>query len=183
METTNIYLYKALDAYPYELVEAVEAINYALSYEPNNAQALFLMGRLHAEQLQEIDTAIDYYEAALASEINLVKAYPYYLDALIKNEALETAHKFLVFALTIKAADKALLTFYKGAVLEKEQAFKAAIKAYKEAKKLALNSDFVSFADRQIVRVKGKLPKKKKAKKKSSKNKKKSNKNKKKGDK
>ncbi|MEP2937620.1 MAG: hypothetical protein ABJL86_01830 [Gilvibacter sp.] len=174
-----MYLYKAIDAYPYDLQEAVEALNYALSYEPNNAHALFLMGRLYAEQLQEVETAIDYYEAALASEINLIKAYPHYLDALIKNEMLDEAQKFLDFAMTVNAADKPLLIYFKGITLEKKGELKAAIKTYKCAKKLALNGDFVRFANAQIERVKGKMPKKKKSKKK----KKKSNKNKKKGDK
>ena len=113
METTNMYLIKALDAYPYSLEEALESLNYALSYEPENAQALFLMGRFYAEQLQDLDNALGYYEAALASEINLNKAFPYYLDALIKNEDLDTAQKFLDFALTVPAADKALLTYFK----------------------------------------------------------------------
>lgn len=179
METTNMYLYKAIDAYPYDLQEAVEALNYALSYEPNNPQALFLMGRLYAEQLQEVNTAIEYYEAALANEIDLVKAYPYYLDALIKNEMLAEAQKFIDFAMTVNAADKPLLIYFKGITLEKAGELKAAIKAYKAARKMALNSDFVSFANTQIERVKGKMPKNKKSKNK----KKKSNKNKKKGDK
>lgn len=42
--TTDKYIFQALDAYPYNLEETVESLNYALSYDDKNAVALCLMG-------------------------------------------------------------------------------------------------------------------------------------------
>ena len=183
METSNLYVYKALDAFPYDLEQTMESLNYALAYEPENVQALFLMGRVHSELLGLYPEAIAYFQAALTSNVEFQKLYPYYVDALIKNEDFTQAKTFLDFAVTVKGADKPVLTYFNGVLLEQSGAFKQAIKTFKVAKKLALNGNYVSFMESQISRVKAKLPKKKKAKKKRKRNKKKNKaKHKKKGD-
>ena len=53
----NNYLYRALEAYPWELEKAIEALNYALSYDPENVQALCLMAKVMSEQLGENEQA------------------------------------------------------------------------------------------------------------------------------
>ena len=53
----NNYIFKALDAYPYELEKATEAINYALSYNEKDTMALCLKGRIYAETLKDYDKA------------------------------------------------------------------------------------------------------------------------------
>jgi len=159
-----MYLYKALDAFPYDLEQTMESLNYALSYQPENVQALYLMGRVHCELLGLYPEAIAYYQAALASNVNFQKLYPHYLDALIKNEDYQSAKHFLDFAITVKGSDKSLLTFFNGVLLEQAQDYKQAIKVYKQAKKMSLNNNYSGFMQTQITRVKEKLPKKKKAK-------------------
>jgi hypothetical protein len=42
----NIYYFEALDNYPYSLPGGLEALNYALSYDPEGADSLCLMGRI-----------------------------------------------------------------------------------------------------------------------------------------
>ena len=46
---TNNYIFKALENYPYDLEEVMEALNYALSADDKNTMALTLMGRMYAE--------------------------------------------------------------------------------------------------------------------------------------
>lgn len=170
METNNIYLYKAYDAYPYCLEEAVEALQYALSYEPENAQALHLMAKIHTYQLRDYEMAKRYFEATIASTMEMPNVYPDYVRALLNNEDFAEAQKLLDYAMQVKGCDKAVLYIQQGQLFEAFEEYKEAIKAFKEARKKGQNSAFINFVETEIERVKKKLPKKKK---KKSKNKKK----------
>ena len=165
--THNIYLFKALDAYPFALEEAIEALNYALSYDEKNVQALCLMANLQADQLSDYEAAKHYFEAAVASKMELPRIYPDYVYTLIRNEDFEEAQKVLDYALLLKGADKALLNLLQGQLFEAQKRNKKALKAYKRGLKLGLNNHFITFAESEIERVKKKLPKIRKAKKKS----------------
>jgi len=166
MERTNfnIYLFKALDAYPYALEETIEALNYALSYDAKDAQALYLMGRIYAEQLGAFETAKSCFSEALVNGLDWPKIYPIYIRTLILNEDYEEAQKLLDFAMNRKATDKGVLYFYQGLLKEVQGEFKEAIHAYKQAKKQGLNNEFIRRIEEEISRVKKKLGNKKKRK-------------------
>lgn len=169
----NSYLFKALDAYPYKLEETLEALNYSLSYNGNNAHALYLMGLVYAEQLQEYETAKEFFAEAIATKMETPIVYPFYIQTLIWNEDYDEAQKLLDFALKVKGTDKAFLKLIQGVLLEKKGQFKQAVKSYKEAIKLAVHNSFVVYTEKELDRVKKKLKSPKKGKRK--KNKKKSN--------
>lgn len=156
-----MYLFKALDAYPYDLEEAIEALNYALSYDDKNAKALCLMGKVYAEQLGEYEAAKECYAQAMASKMEMPYIYPDYVRTLIMNEDYEEAQKLLDFAMALKAANKAALYFYQGLLNEVQSEYKEAINAYKQAKKNGLSNEFIRRIEEEIGRVKGKLGKKK----------------------
>tara|TARA_R110000850_G_scaffold277058_1_gene421834 strand:+ start:53647 stop:54183 length:537 start_codon:yes stop_codon:yes gene_type:complete len=176
METTlyNSYIFKAMDAYPYNLEETIEALNYALSYDKNNVQALCLMAKFSAEQLGDYETAKSYFAEALAQKMENPVLYPDYIRVLIQNEDYLEAQKLLDFALSIKGTDKAGLQIIQGQLLEVLMKWKEAKKAYKKALKMGCNSAFISFVEEEIKRVKQKLPHKKAKAKSKNKNKKKS---------
>ena len=171
----NMYLFKALDAYPYDLEQAIEALEYALSYEPENAQALFLMGRVYSEQLQDFETAKNYFAEAMAQDMALPRLYVYYTYVLIANEDFEEASKLLEFAKTRKGLDQAQMHYLEGLIYEHKTDFKRAKRAYKLAKLLSVNNSFRGYLTSELDRIKDKQPKKKtnKKKKKKSKNNKK----------
>jgi Flp pilus assembly protein TadD len=169
----NIYLFKALDAYPFELETAIESLNYALSYEPKNAKALCLLAKIYAEQLGDNEKAKTLYAEALANHLEMGSIYPEYLRILHANEDYEEAQKLLKFAFTIKACDKAALYSMEGQIHEALQSYKKALKSFKNAKTYAFNSECIAFINAEIERVKEKMPKKKKTKKKVKKKKKK----------
>ncbi|WP_282134760.1 tetratricopeptide repeat protein [Seonamhaeicola maritimus] len=168
----NNYLFKALDAYPYELEETLDSLNYALSYNPKDAQSLCLMGRVYAEQLKDYETAKQYFAEAVAHGMDLPKTYPFYIQTLLWNDDYHEADKLIAFALTIKGIDKALMQLLKGVLLEKQGAYKLAIKSYKNANKTATNNCFIDYVNNEISRVKKKIEPKKKKVKKSKKKKK-----------
>jgi len=84
--TYNNYLFRAIEAYPYELEKAIEALNYALSYEPENVKALCLMAKVYAGQLGDYKTAKAYYEKALVNGLDIPEVYPDYIRLLINND-------------------------------------------------------------------------------------------------
>lgn len=169
----NNYVLKAINAYPYDLEETVENLNYALSYEPNNAYALYLMGRLQAEQFGDYEKAKQYYAEALANKMNFQKVYYRYILVLIWNHDYKEAQKLIDFALTVKGIYKSEIYLYQGYMHECLENYKNALTALKQAKKMGYNNNYLSFIDNEIKRVKDKIkPKKKKktkAKKKKSK--------------
>lgn len=166
----NSYLFKAMDAYPYNLEETLEALNYALSYNSKDTQALCLMGRVFAEQLKDYETAKQYYVEALTERLDSHHIYPHYIETLIWNDDFNEAEKLIEFALTVKGCDRGVLLLKKGQLFEAKGNYKMAVKTLKEAKKEGLNNEFVELAKNEISRVKNKLKPKKK--KKSVKNKK-----------
>lgn len=154
--TQNIYLIKALEAYPWELEKAIESLNYALSYEPENVQALALMGRIQAEQFKDNETAKHYYESAIASKIEFAAMYPGYVKVLVDNEEYEAAQKVIAFAMTLMSVDRGLLLVYKAQIFEKQELYKAAKRSLKEACQHALNNEFIDYVDTVLIRIKKK---------------------------
>ncbi|WCO01783.1 hypothetical protein [Psychroserpens ponticola] len=158
METNlqNHYIFKAIEAYPWELEKAVEALNYALAYDPENVKALHLMAKVHYEQLGDNETAKTYFEKALASRMDIPDIYPEYIRLLINNDDYKEAQNLIDFAKTVKGIDKAGIALTQGQLYESLTFFNDAEKALKNAKQLALNNDFISYVDDVLSRVKKK---------------------------
>ncbi|NER17358.1 tetratricopeptide repeat protein [Spongiivirga citrea] len=167
----NPYLFKALAAYPYDLEETMEALNYALSYDDQNVQALCLLGKVYAYHLNEYEQAKSCFEKAMASNLEIPSIYPDYLYTLIRNEDLKEAQRLLDFAMKIKGVDKVYLMLIQGQLFEVQKQFKLALVQFKKTKKSALNNNFKRFVNDEISRVKEKLGAKKKRKRRKKKKK------------
>ena len=162
----NSYVFKALDAYPYNLEETLEALNYALSYNNKDVHALCLMGRVYSEQLQDYEIAKQYFVEALSEDIEVHYIYLHYIQSLLWNDDYKEAEKLIDFALHVKGIDKGSLLLKKGQLYEATGKYKLALATLKEAKKGGLNNSFVDYVKGEISRVKRKAkPKKKKEKK------------------
>lgn len=156
------YLFQALDAYPYNLEEAVESLHYALSYDDKNPIALSLMGQIYAESLKNYETAKEYYQQALAEDMHTLDVYPKYINVLLWNEDYKEAERLIDFALTVKGTDKAVLYLKKAILFESKKRYKMALKYLKLAKENAYNNHFINDLEEEKTRIKGKMPKKKK---------------------
>jgi tetratricopeptide (TPR) repeat protein len=104
METLNKYLFQALDAYPYNLEETAEALQYALSYDDKSPTTLMLLGRLYSEQFCDFETAKTYFQEALSADLNNKQVYRYYSQVLIMNDKLNEAEKLTRIIHTILSA-------------------------------------------------------------------------------
>lgn len=171
MTLANTYLFKAIENYPYCLEECIEALNYALSYDPENADALCLMGRIHAEKLKDFDTAKAYYEDALRANVNARNVHPHFINVLIWNEDFDEAKRFIDFALNVKGSDKRTLYLKKAWLSECHKEYKKALKWVKLAKEYTFSNDCIYEVNETEKRIKGKLPKTSKKKKKGKKSK------------
>lgn len=130
----DTYLFKALHAYPYDLPEAIESLNYALSSDSGNTLALCLKGRIFAEQLKDYEQAKRCYQEALSVDIYALEVYPYFIMTLIWNEDYEEAQRLIDFAMTVKGIDKALILRKQTLYYESLQRFEDALTAIKQAR-------------------------------------------------
>jgi tetratricopeptide (TPR) repeat protein len=162
----NNYVFKALDAYPYDMEEVMESLNYALSYDQKNTTALCLMGRVHAEILKDYEQAKMYYTEALAENVNALQVYPHYVNVLLWNEDYNEVEKLINFALTIKGSDKGVLYLKQAILFEQLKKYKKALRSIKLAKENTFCTEFMNELTEEKERIKGKLPKKKKKKRK-----------------
>lgn len=160
----NNYVFKALENYPYDLDEVMEALHYALSYDSKNTMALTLLGKVYAEKLYKYDEAIAYFKNALAENINAFEVYEPYIRVLLWNEDYKEAENFIDFALTVKGSDKAVLYLKKAILNEQLKNYKKALSFIKMAKGSTFNNDFMFAINEVKERIKGKMPKKKKVK-------------------
>ena len=156
MSSIDRYLVKALDAYPYNLEEAIESLDYALSGDNNNAATLCLYGRVYAEQLQDYSMAKTYFQDALAADIKAVFVYPYFIQLQIDFDEDDEAQKLIDFALTIKGIDKPFIISKLIMLKEKMAQFKEAKQCIAKLKSIVLNDDYQVFIDKAEARIKAK---------------------------
>lgn len=132
--TKSKYYFEALDYFPFNLSECMDALNYALSYEPEDADSLCLIGRVYSEELKDYETAKKYFDEAMQSNIGNINIPKYYIECLLNNEDYKEAEKLIEFALKIKGIDKAEILNCKSFLLERKNEYKPALEILKEAK-------------------------------------------------
>ncbi|MBK8850249.1 MAG: hypothetical protein IPN73_08830 [Saprospiraceae bacterium] len=156
MKYMDIYVTKAMDAYPYQLAETVEALNYALSADESNIYALCLMGRVYAEQMFNYMEAIRCYEEALGHDLDALIIYPYLIRALIANEDYDKARRLIEFAQSIKGIDRVDLLLNKIIIEEMTGHFTKALKMLKEMRKEVCNNRHNDWMEETEKRLKSK---------------------------
>jgi len=157
--TKSKYYFEALDNYPYSLPDCLEALNYALSYDPEDADSLCLMGRIYSEMLTDYEKAKDYFEEAMQCNVTNLNTPPYYIKCLLDNEDLDEAEKLISYALKIKGIDKVRILIQKSLLFEIRCEFKEALEPLKEAKKYSYNQAMADYLKSRIKFVKSKMEK------------------------
>lgn len=158
-DINNIYLMTALEHYPYNLTEAIEALNYAMSFDQKDPIALGLLGLIHAEQFKDYDKAIECYQEALIEDLGCKIIYPRLVYALILNEDFEKAENTLEFALKVKGIDQGELLFLKSEMYERMGKYRKSLKILKLAKIQAFDSCNLDAISEAMERVKLKINK------------------------
>jgi len=167
------YYFEALDNYPYSLPDCLEALNYALSYDPEDADSLCLMGRIYSEMLNDYEKAKLYFEEAMQFDVTNLNTPKYYIKCLLDNEDLDEAEKLIEYSLKIKGIDKCRILIQESYLSEIKMDFKKALGILNEAKRFAYDQSMLDFLKSKEKFIKEKMPKKKKTKSKAKSNKKK----------
>lgn len=162
MKTLDKHLFKALDNYPFNLLETIESLEYALSANNQNTLALCLLGRIHSEQMMDYETAKECFSEAISINLHALDVYPYYIETLILNEDFVEAHRLIDFALTIKGISKIEILKKKICLLEVQREFKLAKKTLKDFKLHLTDSYYNNFIEETRTRLNGKIKSKKK---------------------
>lgn len=157
--TTNKYYFQALDNFPYNLEETIQALNYALSYDDHNAESLCLLGRVYSEIIQDYETAKSYFEEAMQTKLDSVSIPLFYIDCLVNNEDYEEAFKLIKYAKGIKGIDQSRILYRKAIFFEKQSKWKKALKILKKARKCAANKNYLDFLNERIDFIKAKTEK------------------------
>ncbi|WP_312079415.1 hypothetical protein [Chryseobacterium sp.] len=160
--TKNKYYFEALDNYPYSLPECLEALNYALSYDPEDADSLCLMGRIYSEQLRNYDLAKQYFEEAMLCDVTNLNVPQYYIKCLLDNEDYQEAEKLINYSLKIKGIDKSTLLFYRALLSEIRGSLTNALKFLDESAKYCFSQYSLDVVKNRKKFIKSKMPKKKK---------------------
>ena len=137
----NKYYFEALDNYPYNLPDCMEALNYALSYNSEDADSLCLLGRVYSEILKDYEKAKMYFEEAMMNDVTNVNTPQNYIHCLLNNEDFDEAEKLICYALKIKGIDKAAITYCQSVLQEKKGNYKKALTEISAAKKFSFNKN------------------------------------------
>lgn len=157
MNTAETYLIKALGNYPWDIEEAMEAVQYGLAYNAEHPALLCLMGRICYEQLHQYNNAIGYFEDALAADLYYPETYYHYIHVLIKLEQLDKTENLIEQALTVPGIDKYLIYIFKSTVYEQREEFKKALDMITEARRHCYNKPANDFLDEEVTRINKKM--------------------------
>ncbi|PZP41891.1 MAG: hypothetical protein DI598_17695 [Pseudopedobacter saltans] len=155
------YYFLALDNFNYDMSLCIENLEYALSYDSDDADTHCLLGRVYSEMLKDYNKAIECFEEALQIDVLNINIYGHYINCLILNEDYKVAEKAILFAKTIKGIDKANIFYLEAFLQERLGNYKKAVALLEEAKKHSFYKNVSDYVEEKRILVKAKLPEKK----------------------
>lgn len=153
----DTYYLKALNLYPYDLDQVIEALNFAISYDKDHAGAHCLLGNLNMYQLGKISEAENHFEKALASDLNYVDTYYSYTNLLIQIGEYGKAKKLISYAYKIKGINVSRLKHSEGLIAEIKGHLHKAKRYMKFAYERSCNQTERNFLKEELDRVNSKL--------------------------
>ncbi|MGB0177990.1 MAG: hypothetical protein ACPF9D_12545 [Owenweeksia sp.] len=156
------YYLKAMENYPYELSEALENLNYTLSYDPDHAGANCLMGQLQMYYLNNYQAAEEYLEAALVSEPEYVCAYENLVALYIHQRKLVKAQRVLEYARQIPTMNRAFVMWAMACIMESRYELSLSKRYLKAALGETVSKGEQDYLNAEIERIKAKAQVRKK---------------------
>lgn len=156
------YYLRALEDYEYNLEDAVENLNYALSYNDEHSGANHLMGKLYMEQFQKYELAEEYFELAMASDPCNLNTCESFIWLMIKTQKFKEALKLIKYTYTLKGVNVSMFLRTEALVYEQIKEFDKAKKLLKISMEESYDSNYIVFLKDELKRVKSKKRKRKK---------------------
>jgi len=155
------YYIKALDGYPYNMEESIENLDYALSYDAEHTGALYLMGCLCMDQLEEYEKAESYFQTAMSINPSNNKLVTKYAILMVYLREFDKAKNLIDYNYKIKGADLATNYRVESLLNEYQHQYEKAISLLEMAQTEAYNREFLDLIDDDIIRIKEKQTRKK----------------------
>jgi len=153
----DVYYIKALDEYPFALEQAVENLNYALSYDPDHVAANCLMGQLYMEQLKDLNRAEQYLQRAISTDPEYADAYFHYTGLAFTRGDFALAEKLINYTKTLVSADKAQVAYNEGLLYEQQKKYCIAIAHMNHALLESVNDEDRNLIKAAITRIQDKM--------------------------
>ena len=150
------YYVKAMDSYPFSLEEAIENLNFALSYDNGHVGANYLMAKFCMEQIFDYEQAEGYFKRAMGSDPYNQNVCMDYAMLLINMREFGKADKLIEFILGFKGVDLARVYHLVGVQYEYKHQYDKAIQYYEDALLEAYNEEVSNALEGEIKRVKAK---------------------------
>ena len=151
------YFIKALDAYPYNLEETTNSLDYAIAYNEEHSPSLCLMGRMCSEQLKNGSEARHYFELAMLYDPYYSDTYYYYTELLISTKEYVRALEIIKKAEQIPGTSTPRLIHLKALINELNEKFNKAKKQVQKAIKCSINNDEITYLTSELNRIENKL--------------------------
>ena len=151
------YYLKALNSYPWRIADALENLNYALSYDEDHAQAWCLQGMVHMYSLKNYAEAQAAFSKSIRADLNYVDAYKHLTLLKIWKGEADKAYRLIDYALKLESMDRAVILGLKAMALEIQGRYKTAAEILDTAKLLSLDCDTISWLNKNQKRVKAKI--------------------------
>lgn len=159
----DTYYLKALDLYPYELDQVIEALNYAIGYDNDHAGAHYLLGMLNMYQLGNYGEAENNFEKALTCDLNHAWTYYSYINLLIQTGEYGRAKKLIKYAYKIKGIEKVWLKHKEGLIAENKGNYSKAKQYLNCAYERSCSKRERDFLKEELDRVESKMKSHKKS--------------------
>lgn len=153
MNAADKYYLKAKDNYPYNLEEALEALDYGLSHDDTHAGLLTLQGKVYYRDLSRFDAARENFELALYHEPGYIHAYYEYIRLAVMVDDCKKAEKLIRKAMAVPGTDKSRLHYSEAMMLEKQGAYIGAINSIKKAMLTCQSKDCHTFYCDELERL------------------------------
>lgn len=153
MTAADKYYLKAKENYPYNLDDALEALEYGLSCDDMHPGLLTLMGDIYYKDLEQFDAARECYELAMISDKTFIQAYTSFIEFCLKMEEFDRADKLITTALKLKGVDRAQLLYYRAHMFEGLGKYRDAIDNIRQAKENSLNKKHYTFLEEEAERI------------------------------
>jgi len=162
------YYLKAAVSYPWNIADALEQLNYALSYDDEHAQSWCLQGMIHMYSLKNYEKAQVAFDMALQSDMKYVDTYKHLTLLKIWKGEIERANKLIDFAINVEAMEQSVILGLKAMVLEVQGRYSDAEGILETARLVSLSCDTMSWLNKISKRIKTKKKQSKKQRKRNS---------------
>jgi tetratricopeptide (TPR) repeat protein len=150
------YLLKAKDAYHYDMETCVEALNYAMSYEDENAEVWLLHGKVMLYYIKDYSSAEESFLNALSVDPTHSETFIEFIWLRINEARFLEAQQLLYKALQVVKKDFAQLFRLQAVLLEYEESYAEAIESLEIALEKTYNCSYQCFLEEEVKRLKNK---------------------------